>query len=81
MYVYVHFYSSSIYDKSVLIHIIIAPFVYCNTEKICFISLNQIKSNFIYTPHFIPGGNTMRLTEGKKKIYDLPCILKGIMPF
>ena len=24
---------------------------------------NQIKSNFIYTPYFIPRGNTMRFTE------------------
>ena len=27
--------------------------------------LIQIKSNFICTVHFIPGGNTMRLTVGK----------------
>ena len=35
----------------------------------------QIKSNFIYMAHFIPGGNTMRFTEGigrggYKHLYD-----------
>src|SRR4029434_8641037 len=28
------------------------------------IKSNQIKSNFIYTMHYIPGGNTMRFIEG-----------------
>ena len=31
------------------------------------IKSNQIKSNFICTAHFIQGGNTMRLTVGKKR--------------
>ena len=48
-------------------------------------TINQIKSNFICTAHFIPGGNTMRLTEGKnewgvtntcKKHTDFPEIKK-----
>ena len=30
----------------------------------------QIKSNFIYIAHFIPGGNTMRFTERKKGLGD-----------